>query len=110
MPSKRSTWPVPRCSGRPAWTCRPRRRSSFDGGVLARVACSIQANLDSAVRIVGSEGGSRSRSPWLPGRIGGDARIVLERGDGREDDRRSTWTRDVYAVEVDAVNGAVARG
>ena len=45
--------------------------------MLARVACSIQANLDSSVRIVGSEGRIKVPSPWLPGRIGGEARIVV---------------------------------
>ncbi len=48
-----------RASDRPASIIRPRRRSRSTDGVLARVACSIQANLDSSVRIVGSEGKSR---------------------------------------------------
>ena len=50
---------------------------TFDGGVLARVACSIQANLDRSVRIIGSSGRIELPSPWLPGLIDGDARILL---------------------------------
>jgi predicted dehydrogenase len=42
----------------------------FEGGALARVACSIEANLDSSVRIYGSEGRITVPSPRLPGRIG----------------------------------------
>ena len=79
--------------------------------MLARVACSIQANLDSTVRIVGSEGRIEVPSPWLPGRIGGDARI-LARAMGPEHGGSSRFEedRDVYTVEVDAVSRAVRGG
>ena len=70
---RRSTWPARRTSGRPASITRPRRRSRSKTASLARVACSIQANLDSSVRIYGSEGRITVPSPWLPGRIGTEA-------------------------------------
>jgi predicted dehydrogenase len=80
------------------------------GPVLARVACSIQANLDGAVRIVGSEGRITVSSPWLPGRIGPDATIVLERWGADPQWIDVSNHRDVYTVEVDAVNDAIRKG
>jgi predicted dehydrogenase len=87
---------------------------TFEGGVLARVACSIQANLESTVRIVGSEGRIEVPSPWLPGVIGDMPRIVLERWD--ESTKEIALWKDgdedlgVYRVEADAVSRAVREG
>lgn len=82
----------------------------FEGGVLARVACSIQANLDSSVRIYGSDGRMEVPSPWLPGRTAGDARIVVHRpGEGSEE-IPIPLDLDVYTVEVDAVDGFIRKG
>ena len=83
---------------------------TFRGGVLARVACSIQADLDSTVRIVGSEGRIEVPTPWLPGLIGGDPRILLERWGAGPEEIAIEEDRDVYAVEVDEVSRAVRRG
>ena len=82
----------------------------FPGGVLARVACSIQANLDSALRIDGSEGRITVPSPWLPGRIGSAAGIVLERWAAEPETIDVPLDADVYTVEVDAVNAMVTAG
>jgi predicted dehydrogenase len=82
----------------------------FPGGPLARVACSIQANLDGSVRIYGSEGRITVASPWLPGRIGSDARILLERWGSEPQAIVIPVEADVYTVEVDAVNAFVRKG
>lgn len=83
---------------------------SFEGGPLARVACSIQADLISAVSIYGSEGRITVPSPWLPGRIGTEAQIRLEhRGSGVEA-IDVPLEADVYTIEVDTVNGFVRSG
>jgi predicted dehydrogenase len=82
---------------------------TFEGGVLARVLSSIRANLDSSVRVFGSEGSISVASPWLPGRIGSGASIVVERPAGREVIDVDADV-DPYAVEVDAVNGFIAAG
>jgi predicted dehydrogenase len=82
----------------------------FEGGLLARVACSIQANLESSVRIVGSEGRIEIPSPWLPGRIGREAQIILQ-GFGAEPEVIELPVEpDVYTVEVDAVNDFIRKG
>ncbi len=83
---------------------------TFEGGVLARVACSIQANLDSTVRIVGSKGRIEVPTPWLPGWIGGGPRILLERWGAGTEEIAIEEDRDVYTVEVDAVSRAVRDG
>lgn len=81
---------------------------TFERDVIARVACSIGANLDSVVRIDGSDGRLVVPSPWLPGLIGSPG-IVLERWDDREEIPIDE-DRDVYLVEVDAVSRAVRDG
>ena len=83
---------------------------SFEGGIVARVACSIQANLDSSVRIYGSGGRITVPSPWLPGRIGSKATIVLERSGSETEVIDVPLEGDVYAVEVDAVDTMVRKG
>jgi predicted dehydrogenase len=82
----------------------------FSTGALARVACSIQANLESDVRIYGSAGRIHVTSPWLPGRIGRDARIVLERNGSNPEPIDTSIDADVYTIEVDAVNDAIRKG
>ena len=82
----------------------------FDSGLIARLACSIQANLDSSVRIVGSEGRMTIPSPWLPGRIGTGARIVLETRGAEAHVIDVPSSGDIYAVEVDAVHALVHAG
>jgi predicted dehydrogenase len=82
----------------------------FEGGLLARVACSLEANLESSVRIYGSEGVVAIPSPWLPGRIGATAEIVVRRRGSESDVVAVPLESDVYTVEVDAVNGFVRAG
>ena len=74
------------------------------------MACSIQANLDSSVRIYGADGNITVASPWLPGRIGSDATVVVERWGAEPDVIDIPLEDDIYRVEVDAVNGFVREG
>ena len=83
---------------------------TFDGGLIARVATSIQADLESCVRIVGSDGRITIPSPWLPGRIGDRATIVVERWGAGVEEIAIPLHADVYTVEVDAVNDAIRKG
>jgi predicted dehydrogenase len=79
----------------------------FEGGTLARLACSIRANLDNAVTIVGSEGRITAPSPWLPGRIGTEARIVVERWGAEAETLEIPLDADVYTTEVEAVHRSI---
>jgi predicted dehydrogenase len=82
----------------------------FEGGLLARVACSIKANLQSCVRIFGSEGWIEVPSPWLPGRLRREAPIRVERWDAPSETIEVPVDADVYGVEVDAVSRFVRDG
>jgi predicted dehydrogenase len=82
----------------------------FEGGLLARVACSIQANLQSSVRVFGSEGWIEVPSPWLPGRLGREAPIRVVRWDAPPEAIEVPVDVDVYGVEVDAVSRFVRGG
>lgn len=82
----------------------------YEGGVLATVASSIRAGLDNAVRIVGSEGRITLPSPWLPGRMDGDARILIERWGEEPEEIEIPVGSDVYVVEAAAVNGSIRKG
>jgi predicted dehydrogenase len=83
---------------------------TFEGGLVARVACSIQANLDSSVRIYGSEGRITVASPWLPGRIGSEAQIVVDRWGSATEVIDIPLESEVYTIEVDAVDTFVRKG
>jgi predicted dehydrogenase len=82
----------------------------FEGGPLARVACSIEANLESAVRIYGSDGRITVPSPWLPGRKAPEPAIILERRGAEPEVISTAVDAGVYTVEVDVVNELVRAG
>jgi predicted dehydrogenase len=82
----------------------------FPGGVLARVACSIDANLEGSLRVYGSQGRITVPSPWLPGRIGSNAEIVVERWGTGPEVIGVPLDADIYTVEVDAVNRMITAG
>lgn len=82
----------------------------FGPGPVARVASSIEANLENALRIHGSEGRITVPSPWLPGRIGSSAEIVVERPGKDTMVIEIPLDEDVYTTEVDAIAGSVASG
>lgn len=77
----------------------------FEGGLLARVACSIRANLENRVRITGSKGAIEVTSPWLPGRIGREAAIVVQEWGSDPEVLPQQVEPDIYTIEVDAVEG-----
>ena len=82
----------------------------FDGGILARLACSIGADLEGSLRIFGSEGRITVPSPWLPGRIGTSAEIVVERPGAEPIVEDVGLGAGVYTIEVDAVGAMVRAG
>ena len=77
---------------------------TFGDGLLARVACSIQANLQNSVRIVGSEGSIEVGAPWLPGWYGPEPSIRLERWGAAPELIDIANDKDVYQLEVDHVS------
>lgn len=81
----------------------------FEGGPIARVACSIQVDLESSLRVFATQGRITVPSPWLPARIGGRAEIVVERA-GSAPVVERIEPGDEYLLEVDAVSEMVRAG
>ena len=81
---------------------------TFEGGMLARVACSIQANLDSSVRIFGIGGADHGTVAMAPGadRHGGPDRVHRWEAEPEVID----IPLEAYTVEVDAGKHVRARG
>jgi predicted dehydrogenase len=78
-------------------------------GLVARLACSVQVDIESSVNVYGSAGRITVPSPWLPARIGGRAEIVLERR-GAEPEIEAFDPGDEYVLEVDAVGAMIRAG
>ncbi len=83
---------------------------SFPGGMLARVASSVQADLESSLRIYGSDGRLTVPSPWFPGRIGPAGTILVEGRDGSTEEVAIEVDTDPYAIEVRSVSNSVRAG
>jgi predicted dehydrogenase len=82
----------------------------FERGMLARLGCSVRADLEGSLRIVGSEGRITVPSPWLPGGIGTRAEIVLQRPGAEPIVEDVGLGAGVYTIEVDAVGEMVRAG
>jgi predicted dehydrogenase len=82
----------------------------FDGGVMARVACSIRVDIESSLRVFGSRGQITVPSPWLPRRVEGRAEIVVRRAGSQAEVERIEPDADEYLIEVDAVGEMVRAG
>lgn len=83
---------------------------SFPGSIVARVASAIQVNLENSLRVYGSDGTITVPSPWLPGRNGTPATIVIDRPGSPPEEIRIRPDDDVYVCQVDAVSQCVREG
>jgi predicted dehydrogenase len=83
---------------------------NYPCGMIARVACAVQVNLDSTLSIYGTEGTVTVRSPWLPGRFGPEPVIVLHRYGSDPQEIPVAADADLYALEADAVGRLVRDG
>jgi predicted dehydrogenase len=82
---------------------------SYPCGMIARVASAVQVNLDSTLRIYGTQGTVTVPSPWLPGRIGPPVIIVNRHGSGPAQIPVEAGA-DLYVLEADAVGRLVREG
>ena len=79
----------------------------FESGIIAEVSCSIMAQQDNTLRIIGSKGRIEVKDFWFAsGRQGGVGRIEIIKGNERQtvevDEKRY-----LYSFEVDAVGEAI---
>jgi predicted dehydrogenase len=82
----------------------------FAGQAIARVACAIQVDLDSTLRIYGTSGTLTVSSPWLPGRYGPPPAILVHRRGSAPAEVLAGVDADVYVLEADAVGQLVLEG
>jgi predicted dehydrogenase/aryl-alcohol dehydrogenase-like predicted oxidoreductase len=82
----------------------------FPGGVIAEVSCSIMANQDNTLRIIGSEGRIEVKDFWFAsGHKGGVGKIELFKGNEQQtiEVKEDGW---LYSFEVDAAGDAIRAG
>ncbi|WP_296433705.1 MULTISPECIES: aldo/keto reductase [unclassified Rhizobium] len=82
----------------------------FPGGVIADVSCSIMANQDNTLRIIGSEGRIEVKDFWFAsGHKGGVGKIELFKGNEQQtiEVKEDRW---LYSFEVDAAGDAIRAG
>jgi predicted dehydrogenase len=83
---------------------------SYPIGMIARVASAVQVNLDSTLRIYGTEGTVTVPSPWLPGRVAPEPVILLHRYGSAPREIPIDAGTDLYVLEADAVGRLVREG
>ncbi|MBL0375249.1 aldo/keto reductase [Rhizobium sp. KVB221] len=83
----------------------------FPNSIIAEVSCSIMANQDNTLRIIGSDGRIEVRDFWFAsGHKGGTGKIDIIKPDGSKKTvsvKESGW---LYAFEVDAAGRAIRAG
>ncbi|AUX77082.1 aldo/keto reductase [Sinorhizobium fredii] len=82
----------------------------FPNDIVAEVSCSIMAQQDNVLRIIGSKGRIEVKDFWFAsGTEGGIGRIEIIRGDGQRTIEVEE-KRHLYSFEVDAVGEAIRAG
>jgi predicted dehydrogenase/aryl-alcohol dehydrogenase-like predicted oxidoreductase len=83
----------------------------FPNAIIAEVSCSIMANQDNTLRIIGSDGRIEVKDFWFAsGHQGGTGRIRIIAPDGKKtkvDVKEKGW---LYSFEVDAAGEAIRAG
>lgn len=82
----------------------------FPNGVIAEVSCSIMANQDNTLRIIGSDGRIEVKDFWFAsGHKGGVGKIEIFKGNEQQtiEVKEERW---LYSFEVDAAGDAIRAG
>ncbi len=72
----------------------------FPGGILAQLACGVQLNLESNVRIAGTGGSIVVPSPWVVTRAPGFSKIIIFK-EGVPEEVVVEAKHGLYAIEAD---------
>ncbi len=80
----------------------------FPNEIIAEVSCSIMANQDNVLRIIGSEGRIEVQDFWFAsGHKGGVGKIEVFKGKGEHQTIEINEDRWLYSFEVDAAGEAI---
>ncbi|MGV2103409.1 aldo/keto reductase [Rhizobium sp. 21-4511-3d] len=82
----------------------------FPNSIIAEVSCSIMANQDNTLRIIGSDGRIEVKDFWFAsGHKGGTGKIEIIKGNEQEtvEVKEDRW---LYSFEVDAAGDAIRAG
>ncbi|MDM9625459.1 aldo/keto reductase [Rhizobium sp. S152] len=82
----------------------------FPSGIIAEVSCSIMANQDNTLRIIGSDGRIEVKDFWFAsGHKGGVGKIEIIKGNEQQtvEVKEERW---LYSFEVDAAGDAIRAG
>ncbi|WP_288430047.1 aldo/keto reductase [uncultured Agrobacterium sp.] len=83
----------------------------FPNEIIAEVSCSIMANQDNVLRIIGSEGRIEVQDFWFAaGHKGGVGRIEVLKGKEERQTIEVAEDRWLYSFEVDAAGAAIRNG
>lgn len=83
----------------------------FPNGVIADISCSIMAEQDNTLRIIGSQGRIEVKDFWFAsGHKGGIGRLELFKSDGTHETIEVAEDRWLYSFEVDAAGEAIGDG
>lgn len=83
----------------------------FPNGIIAEVSCSIMANQDNVLRIIGSEGRIEVQDFWFAsGHKGGVGKIEVFKGKEERQTIEVAEDRWLYSFEVDAAGEAIRNG
>jgi len=82
----------------------------FDNGLIAQVACSVQAGLDNRVVIYGSGGRIVVPNPWLANRDEAEAGLIEVHKGGKVERIEVPADRTSFSYEADVVAHAIAAG
>ena len=80
----------------------------FSNGIIAQLAAGIQLNLETIVRVVGTEGSILVPSPWFVSREPGFTKIIIFKNNLPEEVIVES-DRGIYAIEADTVAAHIAQ-
>ncbi|PSH62380.1 aldo/keto reductase [Phyllobacterium sophorae] len=83
----------------------------FPNGIVAEVSCSIMAEQDNTLRIIGSQGRIEVKDFWFAsGHKGGVGKLELFGSGGKHETIEVEESRWLYSFEVDAAGDAIREG
>jgi predicted dehydrogenase/aryl-alcohol dehydrogenase-like predicted oxidoreductase len=82
----------------------------FPGDILAYISTGVSVQQENAVQIFGTEGNILLPWPWIPGREGGETKIILQKKGQAQPEEISVETSEwLYGIEADTAAANIER-